>query len=270
VSVADPTRLSEVLDFTMIEGSLRDLGADGLAVSQSKATDKGWQLGSVVPVTFIDGTSTQLTVRAIYDANSMVGSVIVPRTVWTPHALQDTDVRVLIALKDGADVAQARAAITPIADRYGSADVQDREEYAASVTSGLDLLLGIVYVMLALAIVIALMGIANTLALSIYERRHELGLLRAVGQTQRQARATVRLESVIIAVFGTIGGAALGVALGWGLVGAASGDLATKFALPAGQLVVVVVLGALAGVIAALRPARRAARMPILEAIAAR
>ncbi|HEV2761208.1 MAG TPA: ABC transporter permease, partial [Acidimicrobiales bacterium] len=140
-------------------------------------------------------------------------------------------------------------------------------EYVASVAQGVDMMLGIVYVLLFLAIVIALMGIANTLSLAIHERTRELGLLRAVGQTRRQLRSMVRWESVIIALFGTVGGLGLGVFLGWALVQAASAEGFATFAAPAGQLAVVLVAGAVAGVLAGLGPARRAARLDVLQAI---
>jgi putative ABC transport system permease protein len=126
-------------------------------------------------------------------------------------------------------------------------------------------------VLLALAILIALMGIANTLSLSVYERTRELGLLRAIGETRRQVRSMIRWESVIIAVFGTVGGLGVGVFLGWALVEAASqgtGDMiAPSFTAPVGQLAVLLVVGAIAGVLAGLRPARRAAKLPVLQAI---
>src|SRR5437867_6662578 len=132
------------------------------------------------------------------------------------------------------------------------------------------MLLGLVYVLLALAIVIAMMGIANTMALSIHERTHELGVLRAVGQTRGQLRSMVRWESVLVATFGAVGGLAVGVFLGWALVNAASsGQGIGSVALPAGRLVVVLVLGAVAGVPAGLRPARRAAKVTVLPAVAA-
>ena len=123
--------------------------------------------------------------------------------------------------------------------------------------------------MLLLAIVIALMGIANTLSLSIYERVRELGLLRAVGADRAQVRSMVRWESVVIAVFGTVGGLGLGLFLGWGLVQAADrGEFPIKFSVPVTQLVIIAVVGALAGVLAAFRPARRAARLDVIDALA--
>jgi putative ABC transport system permease protein len=129
-------------------------------------------------------------------------------------------------------------------------------------------MLGLIYVMLALAIMIALMGIANTISLSVHERTRELGLLRAVGQTRGQLRSMVRWESVVIATFGTLGGLGIGVFLGWALVLAASGEGISTFAAPPGQLMTVLLVGALAGVGAGFRPARRAAKLNILQAIA--
>jgi putative ABC transport system permease protein len=129
-------------------------------------------------------------------------------------------------------------------------------------------ILTVVYVLLILAFVIALMGIANTLSLSIHERTRELGLLRAVDQTRDQTRAMVRGEAVTVALFGTAGGVGLAVFLAWALVQALAGEGFGSFAILTGTLAVVAVLGALVGVLAAVRPARRAARMDVLKAIA--
>jgi putative ABC transport system permease protein len=172
---------------------------------------------------------------------------------------------VLVGLKAGVGLAAGKAAVTALA---GGADVLDRDEYVASAAQGVDMMLGIVYVLLFLAIVIALMGIANTLSLAIHERTRELGLLRAVGQSRRQLRSMVRGESVIIALFGTVGGLGLGVFLGWALVQAASAAGFATFAAPSGQLAVVLVAGAVAGVLAGIGPARRAAKLDVLAAIA--
>ena len=146
--------------------------------------------------------------------------------------------------------------------------MQDRQQYLDAVASGINQMLGLIYVMLALAVIIALMGISNTLALSVLERRRELGLLRAVGETRRQVRAMIRSESIMIAVFGTIGGLGLGVFFGWAFVRSLSSDELGVFAAAPGQLVVVLLVGAVAGVMAAVRPARKAARLDVLAAIA--
>ncbi|HKA04081.1 MAG TPA: ABC transporter permease, partial [Acidimicrobiales bacterium] len=169
---------------------------------------------------------------------------------------------------DGVGLEQGRTAVERVTAQYGQPDVLDRAQYASQVTSGINILLGLVYVMLALAILIALMGIANTLALSIHERTRELGLLRAVGAARGLLRSMVRWESVIIALFGAVGGLAVGLFLGWGLVQYRSDAVTSVFSAPVAQLVIVLVAGGVAGVLAGIRPARRAARLDVLAAIA--
>jgi putative ABC transport system permease protein len=131
------------------------------------------------------------------------------------------------------------------------------------------MILNLMYALLGLAVFIALLGIANTLALSIFERTRELGLLRAVGMTRRQLRATVRYEAVVIALLGTTLGLVIGTAFGWAIVQALHDQGLNTFALPVGSLVVLTVVGAIAGVLAAVLPARRAARLDVLGAITA-
>ena len=156
-----------------------------------------------------------------------------------------------------------------MAANFGNPDVQTRDEFIDDQAGGIDILLNFVYVMLALAIVIALMGISNTLSLSVHERTRELGLLRAVGQTRSQTRSMVRWEAVVVALFGTVGGLALGTFLGWALMRAIPAQEGIgAFAAPVGQLAFVLALGAVVGIIAAIRPARRAARLDLLQAIA--
>jgi putative ABC transport system permease protein len=145
--------------------------------------------------------------------------------------------------------------------------VLDRAGYVNESTSRVDVVLGLVYVMLALAVVIALLGIANTLSLSILERTRELGVLRAVGATRARLRSMVRWESVIIALFGTVGGLGVGLFLGWALTAVAL-DAGSAFTAPVAQLAVVLAAGGGAGVLAAARPARRAGRLDVLAAIA--
>jgi putative ABC transport system permease protein len=269
VTVADPARLEGLLDIDVTAGDFAALSDTQIAVAQDKADDKGWQVGDQVSASFIDGSSETFTIGALFDSTGVTGNYVLSRGAWAPHAVQTTDALVLINLADGVSVDAGRAAVEQVVGGFAGADVQDRDEYVASYGAQIDQILALVYIMLALAIVIALMGIANTLSLSIHERRRELGLLRAVGVTRAQVRSMVRWESVIIALFGTIGGLGLGVFLGWALVQAAGDDNIALFSLPSTQLVVVLVVGAIAGIVAALRPARRAARLDVLAAIAA-
>lgn len=268
ITVADAASLGSVLDVQVRQGSLARLGATQVAVASAAAKDHGWAIGTVLPFRFVDGATAPFTVGAIYDVGDVAGDYILSRAGWAPHSAQDLDTQVLVGLEPGVSLAAGKAAVSRITSAAGGADVLDRKEYVASVAQGVDMMLGIVYVLLFLAIVIALMGIANTLSLAIHERTRELGLLRAVGQTRRQLRAMVRWESVIIALFGTAGGLGLGVFLGWALVQAAAARGFATFAAPAGQLGVVLVAGAVAGVLAGLGPARRAAKLDVLRAIA--
>lgn len=169
-----------------------------------------------------------------------------------------------VDLADGVSDDAGKAAVTTVADRFDAADPQTRDEYIDTVAGEVDSMLALVYGMLAIAVLIALIGIGNTLALSIHERTRELGLLRAVGQSRAQLRSTVRWESVIVAVFGTVGGLGIGTFLGWGVMRAVEAEEGFgQFAAPVTSLAVVLVLAAPAGVAAALRPAR----LDILAAI---
>jgi len=165
--------------------------------------------------------------------------------------------------------AQTQSAVEAIAVDYANAEVQDLSEYKQGQADQINQLLSLVYALLFLAIIIALIGIANTLALSILERTHELGLLRAIGMTRGQLRSSIRWESVLIALLGTALGAVIGVFFGWAIVEALRDEGFTELRFPFDQLLIVVVLAVVAGVIAATQPARRAAKMDVLEAVAA-
>ena len=267
VTATVPTRLTDVGGIAPLDGSFDDVGDDGIAISETRADDEGWSLGSPVELTFVDGAKATAEVQAVYPDNSLLGGLVVDDALWDAHNVQPTDATVLVDVASGVSIDDAKAAIAPLADRHGG-EVQDGTELADAAGQGLDLLLGVVYVLLALAVVIALLGIGNTLSLAVHERRRELGLLRAVGQTRRQVRSVLRLESVIVALFGTVVGLALGSYLGWALFATVWTDGSGGFTLPVTRLLVIAVMGAVAGVLAARRPARRAARTPILEAIA--
>lgn len=268
IAVADPAAIGKVVNLGFTSGGLRDLDTGSIAVSTKAAHDQHWTIGTRLPVTYPDGTRRMLRVAAIFDHPDITGDYLLANDAWTPHAGQVLDSQVLLTLKPGASLASARTAVTQATERFGKPRIQDRAQYRASATGGVNTILGLVYVMLALAIIIALMGVANTLMLSIHERTRELGLLRAVGQTRPQLRAMIRWEAVIISVFGTFGGLVLGTFLGWAFVTSSSTTALGEFAAPPQQLAIFLVAGALAGVLAAVRPARRAARLNVLAAIA--
>jgi putative ABC transport system permease protein len=265
VTAVDVADIDEFTTADVVAGSLAAVDARGIAIDRDQADSEHWRVGSTVEAKFSDGATEPVTVDAIYESNTLLGSVVVPADLWLEHTAQPTLRRAFITTAPGVSTTEAREAIAPIAQRYG-AEVQDRDEYANAATGGFDLLLGVVYVLLALAILIALLGIANTLSLAVNERRREIGLLRAIGETRRQVRSTLRLESVILSGFGTLVGLVLGGFLGWMLFSVASDD--GHFSLPVAQLLVIAVIGCIAGVVAAWRPARRASHVPILDAIA--
>lgn len=269
-AVTEPGPFGRSLDAGVTSGSIEGLDDDQIALSAELADSGGYVLGDRVEVTFIDGTVVPLEVGAVYQEAALAEAAIMPRATWAEHAAMDLDAVVAITLADGVGLDQGADAVDEVTRTYGAPVSQTLDEYADDVAGQINQLLGIVYVLLALSIVIALMGIANTLSLSIHERTRELGLLRAIGQTRGQLRAMVRGESVLIAVFGTLGGIALGLFVAWGLVSSMDDVMqsSTVFSAPVTQLAAIAAIGAAAGVAAAARPARRAARLDVLGAIA--
>ncbi|MEU4269205.1 ABC transporter permease [Streptomyces sp. NPDC026092] len=270
LTVTDPAALARAFDLGDVRGSLDGLGTDGIAVADTEADKAGLKPGSTTELAFTDGSRRTFTVKAVYEQSELAGDYVVTREAWAPHRAQDSDRLVAVGFADGVSEQAGKAAVADVAADYGNPEVQTRAEYAESSASGIDMMLTLVYALLALAVLIALLGIANTLTLAIHERTRELGLLRAVGQTRAQLKAMVRWESVLVAAFGTVGGVVLGGFLGWVLVKASDGasDSAFAFAVPPLQLAVVALVGLAAGAVAAWRPARRAARLDVLRAIA--
>jgi ABC-type antimicrobial peptide transport system permease subunit len=215
----------------------------------------------------VDTGGKELTVALIYGESQPAGDWLLGTETFEANVDDQYDYQVFVRKADGVDTPTARAAIEQVADGYPGAKVLDQSGYEADQTMFIDQLLNLIYVMLLLAIFIALLGIANTLALSIIERTRELGMMRAVGMTRSQLRSMIRWESVIIAIQGTLLGIVVGVFFGWALVTALSDEGIETFRLPVATLVVVVVLAALAGVLAAVWPARRAAKLDVLRAV---
>jgi putative ABC transport system permease protein len=255
----DATTIDEVFKLGSVEGDLDSLGADGLAVSSEMAIDKGWTIGSTVPMTFPSGDTT-FVVEAIYSSGTdWVGSQFVDLEALRANGGAELDYRVYVS----GDEAAINAAAAP----YASADVQDKDAFLASVNGEIDTILGLFYALLAFAVMIALLGIANTLALSIFERTRELGLLRAVGMGRSQVRSAIRWESIIISVFGTTLGLAIGTFFGWAIVQAMADQGIDTLTVPVTSLAVVTVIAGLAGAMAAVMPARRAAKLDVLKAL---
>ena len=183
------------------------------------------------------------------------------------NGVDNVDNYLLVNNADGVSTEQARTAIEQVLADYPNADVMTQDEFKGSIASEIDQMLNLVYVLLFMALAIALFGIANTLALSVFERTREIGLLRAVGMSRAQVRSSVRWESVLIALLGATLGTAIGVGFGWAMVEAMKDKGIGELTIPTTQLAYVLVLAAVAAVAAAALPARRAARMDVLGAI---
>ncbi len=266
VTAYDTHDINRLFDIGVTKGNLAALPANGVAVQKDVASDKNWKVGTKVAARFASTGKKTLVVGALYSERYPTGSYLIDTKTYAANFADQFDVQVYVKTAGGANAAN-RAAIKKVLTTYAGAKLQDRSQFAAAQTAQINPLLSLIYALLALAVIIALFGIGNTLGLSIIERTHELGLLRAVGMTRSQMRATVRWESVIIALFGTLLGLLIGLFFGWVMVEALKSQGFTSFSVPAGQLALIVVLGALAGVLAAIVPARRAARLDVLQAI---
>lgn len=265
----DTTRVEQLFDVDVQDGDLAGLPADGVALHQDYADELGVGVGDPVSLRFAETGEQRFTVGAVYAEREPAGDVVLGLPAYEANVAEQADLQVFVSTVDEVDPAEAEAAITSATDAHAQATVEDAGGFAESQAAEIDTIFNLVYALLALAVLIALIGIANTLALSIFERTRELGLLRAVGMSKAQVRSTIRWEAVIVALLGTTLGLAIGVAFGWAVVGALEAEGITTFTVPGASLVAVAVLAALAGVAAAQLPARRAARLDVLDAVAA-
>jgi len=268
VGAGDPARTSRLIDFGVSQGRLEAMGVDGIAVSERVAADHRLALGQPLTVVFPTTGARTFTIGAIYRAREVTGDYLISLASAEQNFRQQLDFQVYVKLADGVSPHAGRAAIGKVLADYPTAKLQDQTQYKHQQAAQIDQLVNLLYGLLALAIIIALIGIANTLALSIHERVHELGLLRAVGMTRGQLRAAVRYEALIIAILGTVMGLVIGILFGWALVVALSSQGIRRLVIPGLQLLIVAVVAALAGIVAAVGPGRRAARLDVLRAIA--
>ena len=270
----DSARLGSLLDLGHIDGTLNGpdgagLGLDAIAVSAETAADRGWQVGDIIPVTLADGIERTLTIGAVVEDPYIGLPTLVDAALLEDagHAL--FDLQVFVALADGVDQSTGLAAVEALAGGFPQAVVLDSAGFADNRSALIDPLVGVVYALLGFAVLIAALGIMNTLALSIMERTRELGVLRALGATRAQVRTLVRWESVLIAWFGTLLGLGIGTGFGWAVVRALESEGITTLVIPAAPLAVVASLAMATGVAAAVVPARRAARLDVLAALRA-
>jgi putative ABC transport system permease protein len=269
LGAVDPAEAGKIFDVSPVEGSIASLGRTGIAVYKGVATANHLKLGSIVPVLFKDTGPQRMRVTLIYGDAAAAPSAryFIGTPAFNANFAVRYDSLVVVQKAPGVGTAAALAAVRAVATKYSGTTVMDQTAFKAERVKPVRQMLGLVYTLLALAIVIALLGIGNTLALSIFERTRELGVLRAVGMTRRQLRASIRWESVIIALQGTVLGVLIGVFFGWALVLSMKDQGISEFSIPLLSLAIVVVLAGLAGVAAAILPSRRAAKLNILHAI---
>lgn len=268
IAASDTETANELFDFGVEEGSLADLTADGIAISRDKADEAGLALGDKIVMRFVETGDQVLTVQAIFAETEVAGHYLLSLDGYERNFGEQLDFQVFATLAPGVTAQEAEAAIEPILARYPNAELKSQAEYKEDFTASINQVLNLIYALLGLAVLIALIGIANTLALSIHERTRELGLLRAVGMSKVQTRLSIRWESVIISMFGTALGLVIGLFFGWAVIRSLRDDGFTEFSVASEQLAVVVVVAVIAGVLASVGPARRAAKLDVLEAIA--
>ncbi len=266
-TAVDPATAEEMMKLHTSEGSVRDLGENGIMVARSAATSHGWQLGDTVTAAFAASGEHQLRIVGIYDKGWIREDYIISLAQRTVFAGPQLLLMGLVDVAPGAELATVQAAVANALADHPDALVLDHAGYEKQGIGFLDTMLTFVTVMLLLAVLIALLGIVNTLALSVFERTRELGLLRAVGMTRGQVRAMVRWESVVIALIGAVSGAALGIVIGLALSRAMQVFGINTLTVPAAQLALYVALAAVAGVLAAVGPARSAANVDVLRAV---
>jgi putative ABC transport system permease protein len=258
--------IGEVVMVEVFEGDGVDPAPGEVFLAEADADRLGLAVGDTLTIQFPTLEFAELEVAAIFDGESLGVPVIIDIETFDEYVDFDFDRFIYIQVAEGVDAETARAAIAAVTDAYPTAALTDTDELIGDIEGQIDGLLNLLTVLLGFAIIIALLGIVNTLALSIAERRHEIGLLRAVGMLRRQVKRMIRWEAILIAVFGGVLGLVVGLVLGTAVVIAIGSGL--ELAIPGGQLVTYLIAAGIGGVLAAILPARRGAKTNILEAIA--
>ena len=266
----DPILFGQLWSFDWLGGgsdSLLDgLGTSNAIVEEQTASSLGVKAGDTLPVETADGVRARLKVTGLYRDPTMLNGIIVGAAGYQALFPSGQQYMVFVKALPGTDLAEEGRRLTAVMASTPSAKVRTAQEYKDSLVGQVNSLLNLVYGLLAMSVIISLFGIVNTLVLAVYERTREIGLTRAIGMSRGQVRATVRYESVITSIIGALMGIVVGIVFAWVVTTRFAGQGIT-FSVPGGQLVVFLVIAVIVGVVAAIVPARRAARIDILEAI---
>jgi putative ABC transport system permease protein len=271
LTAVDPDTLDEVTDVDMAAGSLSSLRSGGIVLSVDAARAQGVGMGDELTMTFARTGDRDLEVVGIVedaDAQALSTDYLLSLDTYAQLFSERMDATLFVGTAEGVAAEQAEEALRAALADLPTAEVRDQQAAVDGRTMTVDQILGLVTVLLMFTVLIALLGITNTLALSIVERTREIGLLRAVGMTRRQLRAMIRGEAVLVAALALVVAVALGAALGLAMVAVLGRSADVTLQVPTTQLVLVVVLATVTGVLAGLLPARRAARTDVLTAIA--
>ncbi|MDX3529587.1 ABC transporter permease [Streptomyces sp. ID05-39B] len=258
--------IRELTDLTLDGGSFT-VGGTKVVVDDDTATSHGWKAGSTFTVAYEDGKKQQLTVAGVYQGNEMIQGIILDNTALAPHQDDPTDMQVMVKTSGGASEA-TKDRLEKALGANPAIKVQSKQDLSDEIAQMFTLMLNMLYGLLAMAVIVAVLGVINTLAMSVFERSQEIGMLRAIGLDRRAVKRMVRLESLVIALFGGVLGIGLGVFFGW-----AAGELigtsmpTYELVLPWARMAAFLALAAAVGVLAALWPARRAAGLNVLAAI---
>ncbi|WP_030690352.1 ABC transporter permease [Streptomyces globisporus] len=269
VSGVTPGDIGKVLKLDVVNGSLSSLGGNTIAVDDKTAAKRGLKVGDTVPVEFLDKQKGKLTVGAVYEANEFVSPVLADTALVTAHEEQAEIREIFVSTDGGASAAHERALSKAMGDNP-AIQVMDHKDIRDTFGGPINMLLNIMYGLLGMALIIAVLGVVNTLAMSVFERQQEIGMIRAIGLDRRRVKRMVRLEAVVISVFGAVVGIGLGSFLGWAIGETFKSSLpGYALVLPWDRIGLFLVLAALVGVLASLWPARSAAKLNMLTAIKA-
>jgi putative ABC transport system permease protein len=270
VTVVDPSTIASVYTFDWTNGSdavLSTLGSDGAVLDKQFAEDKSLTVGDRFQMLSPNGKSLDLEVKGIYDAPAfwqMLGSVSIP--VDTFDATFNDPKNLYTFITTSGDASQTEQALEAAVADFPGVKVDTRDGFSQAQQDSVKPVLYMFYVLLALSVLVSLFGIVNTLVLSVFERTRELGMLRAIGMTRRQVRRMIRHEGIVTALIGAALGIGLGIALA-ALVTAALSSEGLVFSVPVISLIVFVIVAIVAGMLAAIFPARRAAKLNVLQAL---